>query len=246
MQHLLGCNSRAGKFRTVESMEHAQLRIPPNTCTITLPLHLCCGGLGQLQARLRSLQAGQVVSRIAGMHYFSQKCGFTRLMTLGKRLFPSHFAFYPPSWNLPEDFASMQKELSGSTGALIVKPDDGAQGDGIFLATSFDNLMSHLRSVSLQTPMMVQRYLAQPLLLEGLKFDLRVYVFIASIEPLEVWVCREGLARFCTEKVKIALRISCLSTCACVRVWRRLSVPCGRLIRFCAGAVLRTDEQKLP
>ena len=97
----------------------------------------------------------------------------------------------------------MQKELAGSADALIVKPDDGAQGDGIFIATSLDNLMSHLRSAAPQTPMIVQKYLARPLLLQDLKFDLRVYVFVSSIEPLEVWVCREGLARFCTEKVVV-------------------------------------------
>lgn len=44
----------------------------------------------------------------------------------------------------------------------------------------------------------VQHYLADPLLLDGYKFDLRVYVTVVSTSPLTAFICNEGLARFCT------------------------------------------------
>lgn len=44
----------------------------------------------------------------------------------------------------------------------------------------------------------VQRYLDSPLLVDGFKFDLRVYVIISGTKPVNAFVCEEGLARFCT------------------------------------------------
>ena len=45
---------------------------------------------------------------------------------------------------------------------------------------------------------MVQEYIADPLLLEGMKFDLRIYVLVRSIVPLKVYVYHEGLSRLAT------------------------------------------------
>ena len=44
----------------------------------------------------------------------------------------------------------------------------------------------------------VQRYLDNPLLVDGIKFDLRVFVCIYGTDPVQAFICDEGLARFCT------------------------------------------------
>ena len=45
----------------------------------------------------------------------------------------------------------------------------------------------------------LQQYISSPLLLDGFKFDLRVYVTITSLFPLRAHVFRDGLARLCTQ-----------------------------------------------
>ena len=45
---------------------------------------------------------------------------------------------------------------------------------------------------------MVQRYIHQPLLLEGFKFDLRIYVLVACCDPLRIFWYNDGLVRMAT------------------------------------------------
>ena len=41
----------------------------------------------------------------------------------------------------------------------------------------------------------IQEYISNPLLIDNLKFDVRVYVLMTSIEPLKLYVYEDGLVR---------------------------------------------------
>ena len=48
--------------------------------------------------------------------------------------------------------------------------------------------------------MLASRYLANPHLINGFKYDLRIYVLVTSFNPLKVYIYNDGLVRFATEK----------------------------------------------
>jgi hypothetical protein len=45
---------------------------------------------------------------------------------------------------------------------------------------------------------LVQRYVENPLLINEKKFDVRLYLLVTGLEPIQAYLCDEGLARFCT------------------------------------------------
>ena len=48
--------------------------------------------------------------------------------------------------------------------------------------------------------MVVQEYLTDPYLIDGFKFDFRLYVLINGISPLRIYMYEDGLARLATTK----------------------------------------------
>ena len=100
------------------------------------------------------------------------------------------------TWTLPGDYLDLKNYFEtkpkGKARTYIVKPECLSQGKGIFLTRK-------LEDINPQQHCVVQRYLSKPFLIEGLKFDLRIYILVASVDPLRVFIFREGLARFATE-----------------------------------------------
>lgn len=46
----------------------------------------------------------------------------------------------------------------------------------------------------------MQKYIENPLLIDNLKFDLRIYVLLLGIDPLRIYMYKDGMARFSTEE----------------------------------------------
>ena len=76
---------------------------------------------------------------------------------------------------------------------FIVKPDEGSQGDGIYLIRDTQEYYC-----SGSRTHVCQEYISNVFTIDKFKFDLRIYVVLKSLEPLEFYVCKEGLARFST------------------------------------------------
>lgn len=141
-------------------------------------------------------------NRIPAMKFACRKGPMCQLVNLMHELFPGEFAFLPLSWPIPSQYAAFchyaftQREEPKKSQYFILKPDEGSQGDGIYLFKSPMDITQGTMSRNC----VVQHYIHNPLLIENYKFDLRLYVLISKLDPLEAYLCKEGLARFCTEK----------------------------------------------
>ncbi|KAM8828782.1 tubulin polyglutamylase TTLL11 isoform 2-T2 [Spinachia spinachia] len=147
--------------------------------------------------------SGQV-NKFPGMIEMLRKINLSRAVRTMQELFPEEYDFYPRSWILPEEcqqFSTqirMVKENDATMNpTFIVKPDSGSQGDGIYLIRDPSDLKLMAGSPVKQA--VVQEYIQKPLLIDKLKFDIRLYVLLKSLEPLEIYIAKEGLTRFCTE-----------------------------------------------
>ncbi|XP_077087171.1 tubulin polyglutamylase TTLL11 [Siphateles boraxobius] len=150
-----------------------------------------------------NIVSGQV-NKFPGMIEMLRKINLSRAVRTMQELFPEEYNFYPRSWILPEEyqlFSTQIRLLKDNDSTLkptfIVKPDSGSQGDGIYLIRDPADLRAISGSQIKQA--VVQEYIQKPLLIDKLKFDIRLYVLVRSLEPLEIYIAKEGLSRFCTE-----------------------------------------------
>lgn len=74
-----------------------------------------------------------------------------------------------------------------------MKPANLSRGRGIYL-------IDDVSEVSVDDTSVISRYISNPLLINGHKFDLRLYVVVTSLEPLRIYIYKEGLARFASEQ----------------------------------------------
>jgi tubulin polyglutamylase TTLL5 len=104
----------------------------------------------------------------------------------------------PLTFILPKeyvDFLTLFSDLEDKEGLMnywIMKPSASSRGRGI-------SLVNQISQITYGEPMIMQRYLKNPLLLNGYKFDLRIYVLVTSVNPLEAFIYKEGFGRFSTQ-----------------------------------------------
>mmetsp|Transcript_29534 Transcript_29534/g.95294 ORF Transcript_29534/g.95294 Transcript_29534/m.95294 type:complete len:442 (-) Transcript_29534:400-1725(-) len=110
----------------------------------------------------------------------------------------------PATFILPADHALLADEFRRSPGSMwIMKPTSKSQGIGIFIVRKWSQVRRWLARRGEDTLpnkdlYVCSRYITNPLLIGGKKFDLRIYVLVLSYRPLKVYVFRRGFARFCT------------------------------------------------
>ncbi|XP_029954262.1 tubulin polyglutamylase ttll6 isoform X2 [Salarias fasciatus] len=134
------------------------------------------------------------INHFPGMSEICRKDLLARNMNRMLKLFPKDYNIFPRTWCLPADYSDFQAYTRAKKNkTYICKPDAGCQGKGIFLTRSS-------RDIQPGEHMICQVYISRPFILDGFKFDLRIYVLVTSCDPFSIFMFREGLARFCTTK----------------------------------------------
>nr|XP_035977738.1 probable tubulin polyglutamylase TTLL9 isoform X2 [Halichoerus grypus] len=114
--------------------------------------------------------------------------------------------FFPKTFEMPCEYHLFVEEFRKNPGITwIMKPVARSQGKGIFLFRRLKDIMDWRKDARSsddqkdEIPVenyVAQRYIENPYLIGGRKFDLRVYVLVMSYLPLRAWLYRDGFARF--------------------------------------------------
>ena len=121
----------------------------------------------------------------------------------------AQYDFFPVTYLLPMEYGVFVEDFKRQADKpiWIAKPTGKAQGRGIFLFTDLRDVKLWKKASENRgnakndddedvENYVVQRYITNPYLVGGKKFDLRLYVLVTSYMPLTVWVYRSGFARF--------------------------------------------------
>lgn len=101
--------------------------------------------------------------------------------------------FVPVTYLLPADYTIFVEEFRRNPNAMwIMKPTSRSQGKGIFIINKLAqikkwSMQSRWAQMPLKEAYVISRYIEEPLLIGGKKFDLRLYVLVSSYRPLRVY-----------------------------------------------------------
>ncbi|XP_036396690.1 tubulin polyglutamylase TTLL4-like [Megalops cyprinoides] len=163
---------------------------------------LGCWGHHMKSPGFRAILEHQKLNHFPGSFQIGRKDRLWRNLSkmqahFGKR----EFSFFPRSFVLPQDIKQLRKawEEGGSRQKWIIKPPASARGIGI-------QVIHRWSQMPRRRPLLVQKYLHKPYLISGNKFDLRIYVYVSSYDPLRIYVFTDGLVRFASCKYSSSMK----------------------------------------
>lgn len=114
-----------------------------------------------------------------------------------KELFPSSYNYMLETYSNPEDkyiitekFYNYSIKNSLKDNLWLLKPKLSLKGIGIQFLSNFSNIKNNY---------IITKYLNNPHIIKGVKYDLRFHGLVTSIKPLMIYLYNEGLVRLATE-----------------------------------------------
>lgn len=161
---------------------------------------ICWVDCGISHERLMKMKSYQRINHFPGMYGLARKNLLARNLMKMYAKFPEEYDFFPKTWVLPAETLDFKSQFAigknkKKNPTFIMKPEASCQGRGIFLLNSLNKFQPKENYIA-------QKYIKNPYLIDGLKFDLRLYVLICGVDPLRIYIYKDGLARFATHQYK--------------------------------------------
>lgn len=107
--------------------------------------------------------------------------------------FTQRLRFFPRAYEMPHDYPALLEDVAANPEKRwILKPTNASKGQGV-------QVLNDLAKVPLSPNWLVQEYIANPHTIRGHKYVLRLYMLIASIDPLRVYLYKQGFAKLASE-----------------------------------------------
>lgn len=163
---------------------------------------LGCWGHHMKSLCFKTLGEHQKLNHFPGTFQIGRKDRLWRnLSKMQVRFGKQEFSFFPRTFILPQDIKLLRKawEDGGTRQKWIIKPPASARGIGIQVIHKWSQMPR-------KRPLLVQKYLHKPYLISGNKFDLRIYAYVTSYDPLKIYIFTDGLVRFASCKYSSSMK----------------------------------------
>ena len=164
----------------------------------------------QTDDQMQGLNCLQKVNHFPHSWCVGRKDRLARTMHSMYRVHGAEFNFHPPSFILPAEREAANRQIAidiktatqrgskgasiaGNGGLYIIKPVASSCGRGIHVISG-----NQVTALPKNKKALVQKYIADPYLIDGHKFDLRIYCLVTGVDPMRIYIFKEGLTRIST------------------------------------------------
>ncbi|KAM0727849.1 Tubulin polyglutamylase TTLL5 [Formica fusca] len=143
---------------------------------------------------LRNLMPYQKVNHFPRSYEITRKDRlYKNIEAMQRRKGLRNLDFIPQTFLLPTEAKELISAHFRYRGPWIVKPKASSRGRGIYIVNNPEKILT-------DESVIVAQYINNPLLVDGHKCDLRLYVAVTNYDPLLIYLYEEGLVRFAAVK----------------------------------------------
>lgn len=139
----------------------------------------------------------QKINRFFDYEEYVSKSSIYRNYKKFKDRYQDDYNYMLETYAYPEQKYIIEKKfknyiINQSKCIWMIKPNFGSVGNNISILKDFSSIKLN--------DYIITKYLDNPHIIRGYKYDIRFYGLISSIKPLKLFLYKEGYVRFCSEK----------------------------------------------